>query len=155
MNLRRRRKRKKDQALDAVASVTKLWSELNVGKKASEGVAKAKELRPPTKLKRVLSLKWVKIGGAVAVVGGAGAAVAAEAEPEPAEAEAEPEPAAAEAEPESAAAETEPATAAPEPAGEDAPQAADEPDEEDTGARWRTVNLRSVRSSSDEPASGD
>jgi hypothetical protein len=76
MNLRRRQKRKKDQALDAVASVSKLWSELQLGKKASQGVAKAKELRPPSKVKRVLSLKWVRIGGAAAVAGGTAGAVA-------------------------------------------------------------------------------
>jgi hypothetical protein len=61
MNLRRRQKRKKDQALDAVASATK---------RASKGVKKAKELRPPSKVKRLLSLKWVKIGGVAAVAGG-------------------------------------------------------------------------------------
>ncbi len=75
MNLRRRQKRKTEQALDAAASVSKLWTEVQLGKRAAKGVAKAKELRPPSKLKRVLSLKWVKIGGAVAVVGGAAAAV--------------------------------------------------------------------------------
>lgn len=76
MNLRRRQKRKTKQALDAAASVSKLWTELQFGKRAAKGVEKAKELRPPSKLQRVLSLKWLKIGGAVAVAGGAAAAVA-------------------------------------------------------------------------------
>jgi hypothetical protein len=71
----RRQKRKPEQALDALASVTKIWSEWQLGKKASKGIAKAKELRPPGKLKRILSLKWVKVGGAVAVAGGTAAAV--------------------------------------------------------------------------------
>ncbi len=75
MKLRRRQKRKPEQALDALASVTKIWSEWQLGKKASKGVAKAKSLRPPGKVKRFLSLKWVKVGGAVAVAGGTAAAV--------------------------------------------------------------------------------
>src|SRR5436190_7425375 len=75
MNLRRRHKRKTGQALDAVASVTKLWSEWQIGKRAAKGVAKVKEVRPPSKLKRALSSRWAKIGGAVAVAGGAAAAV--------------------------------------------------------------------------------
>jgi hypothetical protein len=74
MKLRRRQKRKTKQALDAVASVSKLWSELKLGKRAAGGVAKAKELRP-SKLKHVLSLKWVRIGGAAAVAGGTAAVV--------------------------------------------------------------------------------
>jgi DNA polymerase-3 subunit gamma/tau len=71
----RRQKPKHTQAMDAIASVTKVWSEWQLGKKASKGVAKAKALRPPSKLKRILSLKWVKVGGAVAVAGGTAAAV--------------------------------------------------------------------------------
>ena len=39
MNLRKR-KRKTAQALDAVAGVTKIWSEWQVGKRATKGVAK-------------------------------------------------------------------------------------------------------------------
>ncbi len=75
MKLRRRQKRKPEQALDALASVTKIWSEWQLGKKASKGVAKAKGLRPPGKVKRILSLKWVKVGAGVAVAGGTAAAV--------------------------------------------------------------------------------
>ena len=75
MKLRRRQKRKPEQALDALASVTKIWSEWQIGKKASKGVAKAKGLRPPGKVKRILSLKWVKVGAGVAVAGGTAAAV--------------------------------------------------------------------------------
>lgn len=75
MNLRRRQKRKTKQALDAAASVSKLWTELQIGKRAAKGVAKAKDIKPPSKVGRVLSFKWVRIGGAVAVVGGAAAAV--------------------------------------------------------------------------------
>ncbi len=75
MKLRRRQKRKPEQALDALASVTRIWSEWQLGKKASKGVAKAKGLRPPGKVKRILSLKWVKVGAGVAVAGGTAAAV--------------------------------------------------------------------------------
>jgi hypothetical protein len=71
----RRQKPKHTQAVDAIASVTKIWSEWQLGKKASKGMAKAKSLRPPGKVKRILSLKWVKVGGAVAVAGGTAAAV--------------------------------------------------------------------------------
>jgi len=75
MKLRRRQKRKSAQALDALASVTKAWSEWQLGKRASKGVAKAKELRPPSKPKRALASKWVKVAGAVAVAGGTAAAI--------------------------------------------------------------------------------
>ena len=71
----RRQKPKHSQAVDAIASVTKIWSEWQLGKKAAKGLAKAKEVRPPGKVKRILSLKWVKVGGAVAVAGGTAAAV--------------------------------------------------------------------------------
>jgi hypothetical protein len=80
MKLRRREKPKKDQALHALASVTKVWSEWQLAKRAGKGVGKgvekAKELRRPSKLKRMLSNRWVKIGGAAAVAGGAATAVA-------------------------------------------------------------------------------
>jgi hypothetical protein len=75
MKLGRQKKPKHSQAADALASVTKVWAEWQLGKKASKGVAKAKALRPPGKVKRILSLKWVKVGGAVAVAGGTAAAV--------------------------------------------------------------------------------
>ena len=74
MNLRRRNTRK-DQALDAVASVTKTWSEWQLAKRAGKGVAKAKEVRP-SKIKAMLSSKRAKLVGAVAVTGGVGAFVA-------------------------------------------------------------------------------
>lgn len=77
MKLRRRQKRTKDQALDAVASVTRTWSDWQLSKRAGKGVAKAKKLRPPSKVKAVSGSKWFRIGGVVAVVGGAGAAIAA------------------------------------------------------------------------------
>jgi hypothetical protein len=76
MKLRRREKPKKDQALHALASATKVWSEWQLAKRAGKGVAKAKELKPSSKATRRLSTKWVKIGGGAAVVGGAAAAVA-------------------------------------------------------------------------------
>jgi hypothetical protein len=76
MNLRRRQKRKHEQALDAVASVTKLWSEWQIGKRVAKGAAKVKDVQPPSKLKRALSLKWVRIGSAAALVSGSAAAVA-------------------------------------------------------------------------------
>jgi len=75
MKLGRKKKPKHTQAADALAGVTKVWAEWQLGKKATKGVAKAKALRPPGKLKRILSLKWVKVGGAVAVAGGTAAAV--------------------------------------------------------------------------------
>jgi hypothetical protein len=74
MKLRKRQTRK-DQALDAVASVTKTWSEWQLAKRAGKGVAKAKEVRP-SKIKGFLNSKKVKLAGAVAVAGGTGAFVA-------------------------------------------------------------------------------
>ena len=41
MKLRKRQKRKTAQALDALAGVTKIWTEWQIGKKAGKGVAKA------------------------------------------------------------------------------------------------------------------
>jgi len=73
MSLRRRNTRK-DQALDAVASVTKTWSEWQLAKRAGKGVAKAKEVRP-SKIKGALTSTPAKIAGALAIVGGAGAVV--------------------------------------------------------------------------------
>ncbi|MEJ7798599.1 MAG: hypothetical protein WKF42_08880 [Solirubrobacteraceae bacterium] len=68
MKLRRRQKRKTETALDALASITKLWSEWQIGKRAGKGVAKAKKVKSPSKRVRTV--------GVVAVVCGAGAAVA-------------------------------------------------------------------------------
>ena len=71
----RRQKRKKDHALDAVASITKTWSEWQLAKRAGQGVAKAKEIRP-SKIKSALNSKRLKLAGALAVAGGAAAVVA-------------------------------------------------------------------------------
>ncbi|HEX4345088.1 MAG TPA: hypothetical protein VHZ31_05955 [Solirubrobacteraceae bacterium] len=71
----RRQKRKTSQALDAIASVTEIWSDWKPGKQVGKGVKKVKALRPPGKVKSALSSKRVRIGGAVAVAGGAGAAI--------------------------------------------------------------------------------
>jgi hypothetical protein len=72
MKLRKRQKRKTAQALDAAAGVTKLWSEWQIGKRAGKGVAKVKK----SGAKGKLSSKHFRIAGLVAVLGGAGAAVA-------------------------------------------------------------------------------
>ncbi|HEV7807740.1 MAG TPA: hypothetical protein VGO80_18105 [Solirubrobacteraceae bacterium] len=72
MKLRKRRKRKTAQALDAAAGITKLWSEWQIGKRATKGVAKVKK----SGLKDKLSSTPVKLAGLAAVVGGAGAAIA-------------------------------------------------------------------------------
>jgi hypothetical protein len=71
MILRKRRKGKAAQALDALAGITKIWSELQIGKKAGQGVAKVKKVRLPW-----LKSKPAKAIGAVAVAGGVGAVVA-------------------------------------------------------------------------------
>ncbi|HEY1540547.1 MAG TPA: hypothetical protein VGF63_14185 [Solirubrobacteraceae bacterium] len=71
----RRQKRKTSQALDAIASVTEIWSDWKPGKQVGKGVKKVKALRPPGKVKSALSSKRVRIGGAVAIVGGAGATI--------------------------------------------------------------------------------
>ena len=78
MRLRKRQKGKTGQALDTLAGVTKIWTELQIGKKAGKGVAKAASLKPkrPSRIKRVLRSTPVKLTGAAAVVGGAGAVVA-------------------------------------------------------------------------------
>jgi len=72
MKLRRRPKRKAEQALDALAGATKIWSELQIGKRAGKGVAKAKRFRLPS----ILKGKPAKAIGAAAAAGGAGAVVA-------------------------------------------------------------------------------
>jgi hypothetical protein len=72
MKLRKRQKRKTAQALDAAAGITKLWSEWQVGKKASKGVAKVKK----SGVKGALSSKPARFAGLAALLGGAGAAVA-------------------------------------------------------------------------------
>ena len=84
MKLRKRQESKRTQALDALASVAKTWSEWQLAKRASKGIAKgakkASKLKLATsdsKLKRALALKPVRIAGLAALIGGAGAAVAA------------------------------------------------------------------------------
>jgi hypothetical protein len=72
MKLRKRQKRKTAQALDAAAGITKLWSEWQIGKRASKGAAKVKK----SGVMNALSSTPVKLAGLAALVGGAGAAVA-------------------------------------------------------------------------------
>src|SRR3954454_10645384 len=78
MKLRKRQKGKTAQALDTVAGVTKIWTEWQIGKKASKGVAKAASLKVkrPSRVSRIVRSTPVKIAGAAAAVGGVGAAVA-------------------------------------------------------------------------------
>jgi hypothetical protein len=84
-----RQNKKRNQALDAVASVAKTWSEWRLGeraaqsvatgtKKASKAAAKARKRagKSDSGLKAALKSTPVKIAGAAAVVGGVGAAVA-------------------------------------------------------------------------------
>jgi hypothetical protein len=72
MKLRKRQKRKTAQALDAAAGITKLWSEWQIGKRASKGAAKVKK----SGVMSALSSTPVKLAGLAALVGGAGAAIA-------------------------------------------------------------------------------
>jgi len=89
MNLPMRQNKKRNQALDAFASVAKTWSEWRLGeraaqsvatstKKASKAAAKARKRagKSDSGLKAALKSTPVKIAGAAAVVGGVGAAVA-------------------------------------------------------------------------------
>lgn len=82
MKLSRRPKPKKNQAMDALASVAKTWSEWHLAERAGKGVAKgakkAKELRggKPSGIKRAVTGTPAKIAGGAAVLAGIGAAVA-------------------------------------------------------------------------------
>lgn len=82
MKMGRRPPRKKDQALDVVASAAQTWSKWHLGKRAGEGVAKgakkAAALKPgkPSPLKRLVTGTPARIAGAVALVGGLGAVLA-------------------------------------------------------------------------------
>jgi len=93
MNLPMRQHKKRNQALDAFASVAKTWSEWRLGERASQTVAKgskkasksaAKARKNAMKaagksdsgVKGVVKGTPLKIAGAVALVGGVGAAVA-------------------------------------------------------------------------------
>jgi hypothetical protein len=97
MNLPMRQNKKRDQALDAVASLAKTWSEWRLGEKAVKSVAvgrkkakkaakqaskTAKSARKTAKKTDVSSITDavkgtpLKVAGAVALVGGVGAAIA-------------------------------------------------------------------------------
>jgi len=82
MKVDRRPKRKKDQALDVVASAAKTWSEWHLAKRAGKGVAKgAKKAAAlkggkPSFLKRAVTGTPAKVAGGLAVLGAIGAAVA-------------------------------------------------------------------------------
>jgi hypothetical protein len=90
MNLPMRQTKKRDQALDAVASLAKTWSEWRLGERASKSVEVGKKkAKKAAKVARKKAKKAdvgsvasalkgtpLKVAGAVAVVGGVGAAVA-------------------------------------------------------------------------------
>jgi hypothetical protein len=74
-----RQKNKRDQALDAVASVAKTWSEWHLGKRVSKTAGKGakKASKEAAKLKDTGKSTRLKIAGGLALLGGIGAAVAA------------------------------------------------------------------------------
>ncbi len=74
-----RQKSKRDQALDAVASVAKTWSEWHLGKRVSKTAGKGakKASKEASKLKETGKGTRLKIAGGLALLGGIGAAVAA------------------------------------------------------------------------------
>lgn len=75
-----RQKSKRDQALDAAASVAKTWSEWRLGEKVTKTAAKAAKRGAKGKSSSssvaVVKRKPVRIAGLIAVLGGLGAAVA-------------------------------------------------------------------------------
>ena len=74
-----RQKSKRNQALDAAASVAKTWSEWRLGEKVSKTASKASRAAKGSKRSKKSSArnrKPVKIAGVIALVGGIGAAVA-------------------------------------------------------------------------------
>jgi hypothetical protein len=75
-----RQKSKRDQALDAAASVAKTWSEWRLGEKVTKTAAKAtKRAAKNTSSSSsvaVVKRKPLRIAGAIALLGGIGAAVA-------------------------------------------------------------------------------
>lgn len=80
-----RQKSKRDQALDAVASMAKTWSEWRLGEKvsktAAKGAKKAGTVARSAKKSRASSgggkkRSLVKVAGALALLGGVGAAIA-------------------------------------------------------------------------------
>lgn len=74
MKLRIRRKSKKEQTLDALASVAKTWSEWQLGKRAAKTVTSG--ARKASTVRHASSGTWLKVVGGVALVGGVGAGVA-------------------------------------------------------------------------------
>lgn len=73
-----RQKSKRDQTLDAAASVAKTWSEWRLGEKVARTASKAAKTTKKAKKARSSSggPGRLKIAGAIAVLGGIGAAVA-------------------------------------------------------------------------------
>lgn len=71
----RRRRSKKAKALDAIASLAKVWTESKVATRAGKGVAKGAK-KASSALGAALRSTPVKAAGAVALIGGVGAAVA-------------------------------------------------------------------------------
>lgn len=73
-----RQKSKRDQTLDAAASVAKTWSEWRLGEKVAKTASKAAKTTKKAKQARSSSggPGRLKIAGAIAVLGGVGAAVA-------------------------------------------------------------------------------
>lgn len=69
-----RNKSKRDQALDATASLAKTWSEWRLGKRASKSVSKG--TKKASRLGGAIKGTPLKIAGAVALLGGVGAVVA-------------------------------------------------------------------------------
>jgi hypothetical protein len=76
MKLRKRQKRKTAQALDAAAGITKIWSEWQIGKRATKTAAKSAAKVKKSGLKDKLTSKPARLAGLAALVGGAGAAIA-------------------------------------------------------------------------------
>jgi len=94
MNLPMRQHKKRNQALDAFASVAKTWSEWRLGERASQTVAKgskkasksaakarknaakAAKKTDASSVRKAMKGTPLKVAGAVALVGGVGAAVA-------------------------------------------------------------------------------
>ena len=75
-----RQKSKRDQALDAVASIAKTWSEWRLGEKVTKTAAKgAKKATKAAKKKSssdTAKRKPLKVAGVIALVGGIGAVIA-------------------------------------------------------------------------------
>lgn len=149
MKLRKRQKRKQDHALDALASISKTWSEWQLAKRAGKGVAKVKEVRP-SKLKAALSSKRAKLVGAVAVTGGVGAFVARKLKGDAADVYTGPAPSdAVDAAASAPEAEPPPLTMAPDPATE--PSAGKEPAAPESALRYRSTMPAAAEMPADAP----